>query len=40
MGPITHLWFCAFKMATLASELLVSTGPSPHLWPLYAKQRL
>ena len=35
MGPIPHLWFFAWKTATLASELQVSMGPSPHLW-LYA----
>ena len=28
------------KTATLASELLVSMGPSPHLRFLHAKQRL
>ena len=28
-----------FKSATLAPELQVSTGPSPHLWFLNAKQR-
>ena len=32
--------FCAWKTATLAHELLVSMGPSPHLWFLHAKQRL
>ena len=40
MGPNTHLWFFAFKIAPLAPELQVSTGPSPHLWVLLAKQRL
>ena len=30
----------ACKTACLASELLVSMGPSPHLWFLDAKQRL
>ena len=30
----------AFKTATLPPELLVSMGPSPHLWLLHAKQRL
>ena len=30
----------AFKTATLPPELLVSMGPSPHLWFLHAKQRL
>ena len=29
-----------FKTATLAPELQVSKGPSPHLWFLHAKQRL
>ena len=28
------------EIATLAHELLVSMGPSPHLWFLHAKQRL
>ena len=32
MGPRPHLWFFAFKTATLAPELQVSMGPSPHLW--------
>ena len=40
MGLRPHLWFCAFKTATLASELMVSMGPSPPLWFLHAKQRL
>ena len=31
MGPIPHLWFFAFKTATLAPELQVSMRPSPHL---------
>ena len=31
---------CAFKTATLASEILLSMGPSSHLWLLHAKQRL
>ena len=30
----------AFKRATLAPELQVSMGPSPHLWFLHSKQRL
>ena len=30
----------AFETATLAPELRVSMGPSPHLWFLHAKQRL
>ena len=29
-----------FKTATLAPELQVSMGPSPHLWFLCAKRRL
>ena len=32
--------FFTSKRAGLASELLVSMGPSPHLWLLDAKQRL
>ena len=32
MGSSPHLWFFAFKTATLAPELQVSMGPSPHLW--------
>ena len=32
MGPCPHLWFCAFKTATLGSKLYVSTGHRPHLW--------
>ena len=32
MGPSPHVWFCAFKTATLKTELQVCTGPSPHLW--------
>ena len=40
MGPRPHLSFCACKTTWLASELLVSTGPSPLLWLLHAKQRL
>ena len=34
------MFFFAFKTATLAPELQVSMGPSPHLWFLHAKQRL
>ena len=37
MGPRPHLWICALKITTLASELLVSMGPSPHLLFLNAK---
>ena len=32
MGPRPHLWFFAFKTATLAPELQVTMGPSPHQW--------
>ena len=40
MGARPHLWVFAFKTATLAPELQVSMGSSPHLWFLHAKQRL
>ena len=40
MGPRLHLSFCAFKAAWLASELLFSMGPCPHVWFLDAKQWL
>ena len=40
MDSRPHVWFCACKSAALAHELLVSVGPSPHLWFLHAKQRL
>ena len=40
MGSSPHLWLCAFKTASLTYVLLVSIGPSPHLWFSYAKQRL
>ena len=40
MGPRHHLSFHACKKACLAPELLVSKGPSPHLWFLHAKQQL
>ena len=40
MDSSPHVWLCACKSATLAHELLVSVGPSPHLWFLHAKQRL
>ena len=39
MSPRHDLSFCACTTACLASELLVSMGPSPHLWFLNAKQR-
>ena len=37
MGPRPHLMFFVFKAASLASELQISIGPSPHLWFLNAK---
>ena len=40
MGPRHNLSFCACKTACLASELLVSMGPSPHVCFLHAKQRI
>ena len=40
IGLKPHLRFCGWKKAYLASELLVSMGPSPDLWFLDAKQRL
>ena len=40
MGPRLHLSLCACKKTTLASELLVSMGPSLHLWFLHPKLRL
>ena len=40
MGPRLPVWICAYKIACLALELLVSMGPSPYLWFLDAKQRL
>ena len=40
MGLRHDLSFCACKTAWLASELLVSMSPSPHVWFLDAKQRL
>ena len=40
MDPRHGLSFCACTTACLASELLVSMGPSVHLWFLHAKQRL
>ena len=40
MGPRHDLSFCACTTACLASELLVSMGPSLHLCFLHAKQRL
>ena len=32
MGPRPHMWFCAWKTATLGPELQVSAGPRPHMW--------
>ena len=40
MGPRPHLSLCACKTTRLTSELLVSMGPSLHLWFLHAKLRL
>ena len=40
MGPRPHLLFCACKTTRLQSELLVSTGTSPHMWFLNAKHDL
>ena len=40
LGPRSHLRPSAYKPVRLASELLVSIGPSPHLLVLHAKQRL
>ena len=40
MGPRHDLSFCACTTAWLASELLVSMGPCPHVWFVHAKQRL
>ena len=40
MDPTHVLSFCACTTACLASQLLVSIRPRPHLWILIAKQRL
>ena len=40
MVPRHDLSFCGCKTAWLASEILVSIGPSLHVWFLDAKQRL
>ena len=40
VDPRNHLWFSAWKTACLASEILVSMDPSPHLRLLHANQRL
>ena len=39
MCPSPHLWFFAFKTATLAQELQVSIGPSSHLYFMHSQQR-
>ena len=38
MCPRHDLSFCACTTACLASDLLVSKGPRPHLWFLQSKQ--
>ena len=40
MLPTNDLSFCACTRACLASALLVSMGPSPHLWFLHSKEWL
>ena len=40
MGPRHDLSFCAYTTVCLASQILVSSGPCPHLWILIAKERL
>ena len=40
MGPRHDLSFCASKTSCLGSELLVSIGPSLHMWFLHGKQRV
>ena len=40
MGPRLRLLIFASETAQLAIELLISTGPSPHLWFLREKMRL
>ena len=40
MDPSPQLWVCAFTTATLWPELIVSMGPSAHLWYFHSKQRL
>ena len=40
MGPRHDMSFCTCTTACLASEILVSIGPCPHLWFVIAKQRL
>ena len=40
MGPRHDLSLCTCTTAWVASDLLVSIGPRPHLWFLIVKQRL
>ena len=40
IGLRHDLSLCEWKTTLLASDLLVSMGPSPHLWFLHAKHRL
>ena len=40
MGPRPHLSLCVCKTTLIESEILVSMGPSPHLWFLHTKQGL
>ena len=40
MGPRFQLPFCSCNAAWVASELLVSMGPNPHVWFLDAIERL
>ena len=40
MGLRHHLSFCAGNTAWIATELLVSMDPNPHLWFLHAIQRI
>ena len=40
VGSRNDLSFCACTTACLASEILVSMDPSPHLWFLHSKQGL
>ena len=39
MGTTPHLSFCACKTSWLSPLVLVSKGPSPHLWFLHVNQR-
>ena len=40
MGLRPHLWIWACKTACLSPEILVTMGPSSHLWFLNEKQRI